>query len=325
MTQQRLHPDGLVDCLVSTFGQSAIEEFRKFLANCPIVTKWMIATDFVIGESQAMHDAYAYTMFPYNTEIDKLKAKIVKLVPKDFKRTKTVDPRLHEFLQSGETFTICLLTPKKYKIAGDIHAVRRALDQTLSTMRSWRDADNQGRTIKAFERLKESAKANNFSTQLISTMMVATVLAAFCGVILAQERQIEIVGWFPDRDNITTAYDQIAHHMFAVDFSSFCQRHKVDARAIKTIIGIPEPDPGNPNQTWYDELVRIPDFLAGPLAAWNFRQNLVTGRQKYVDILRGAVADNPYVVTLLLVDGENGIGISRLVCSQRPLPTIAAN
>jgi hypothetical protein len=48
-----------------------------------------------------------------------------------------------EFLQSGETFTICLLTPKKFSAAGDIHAVRLTLDETLKNMRNWHDADER--------------------------------------------------------------------------------------------------------------------------------------------------------------------------------------
>jgi hypothetical protein len=244
----------------------------------------------------------------------------VKLVPKDFKKTKTVKPKLHEFFQSGETFTICLLTPKKYNVAGDIHAVRLSLDETLRMMRNWHDADGQQKVITAFERLKERTKANNFNAQLMSTIVIATVLAAFCAIVLAQERKIEIVGWFPDRDNITTSYERIAEYMFAVDFSAFCQRYNIDERPIKTMIGRPEPDAAKAKQTWYDELVRIPDFLAGPLAGWHYKKNLVTGRHKYADILQGAVADNSYLITLLLTDGEKGIGVSRLLCSKNPFP-----
>jgi hypothetical protein len=188
------------------------------------------------------------------------------------------------------------------------------LDQSLLMMRNWNDAENQGQVIEAFKQLRERANANNFSAQLMSTMMIATVLAAFCAIILAQERKIEIVGWFPDRDNITTAYDQVAHHLFSVNFSAFCQRHGIaDWRSIKTTIGLPKPDPLKPRQSWYDELVRIPDFIAGPLAAWN-----VTGREKYVDILRDAVADNPYVIALLLVETNEGIGVSRVAVSRKP-------
>jgi hypothetical protein len=320
LTSQRINPDGMIDCLISTFGKSAIGEFRRFLAKHPLVTKWMIASDFVIEEPQAASDAYAYTIFPYNAEIQDLRTKIVKLVPRDFKNTKIIKPKLHEFFRSGETFTICVLTPKRYNIAGDIHAIRLSLDETVRMMRNWQDADNQKPLINAFERLRQRATANNFSAQLMSTMIIATVLAAFCSIILAQERTIEIVGWFPDRDRITTSYDRIAHHLFAVDFSAFCQRHNIDQRAIKILIGLPEPDSAKPSQAWYDELVRIPDFLAGPLASWQYRNGLVIGRQKYVEILQGAVADNPYVITLLLSDAEQGIGVSRLLCSKEPIP-----
>jgi hypothetical protein len=316
-TSQRIHPDGLVDHLTSTFGMSAIGDFRKFLAKHPMTTKWIIASDYVINDSQAASDAYAYTFFPYDAEIQELKAKIVKLVPKDFKKTKTVNPKLHEFFKSGDTFTICLLTPKKYNIAGDIHAIRRALDESLGMMQNWQNADNHP-AINAFKRFKERAKANNFNAQLMSTIMIATVIAAFCAIILAQERKIECVGWFPDRDKITTSYERIAEAMFGINFSAFCQRHKIDECPIKTVIGRPEPDAAHAKQSWYDELVRIPDFVCGPLAGWHYKQNLVTDRQKYLDILQGAVADNPYLITLLLTDGDQGIGVSQLRCRRSP-------
>lgn len=315
---QRLHPDLLLDCLIDTFYKSTVNEFRAFLAKHAAATKWIIACDFVINEPQATSDAYALTFYPYKEEIGQLKAKIAKLVPKDFKETKEVGPELHEFLKSGETFTVCFLTPKKYRIGGDLLEVRRSLDETIAMMRHWHDAAHQQRVIGAFERLRQRANANGFNAQLMSTMIFATVLAAFCAVILAKETKVDIVGWFPDRDNITTSYDQIAHHMFAVNFSAFCQRHNIDERLVKPVIGIPTPDTKRPNQTWYDELVRIPDFVAGPLASWNFRDNLVPDKQKYLSLLEGAVADNPTLVTLLLSTTDGGFGIARLRCSKTP-------
>ena len=318
---QRIHPDGLVDMLLSTFGMGAITEFRRFLAGHPLVTKWIVASDFVIGEPQAASDAYAYTytFFPYDAEIQDLKDRIVGLVPKDFKKTRDVKPKLGEFFRSGDTFTICLLTPKRYRIAGDIDAVRRGLDETLRMMRNWSNAETLTDTIRAFERLQEKAKANNFSAQLMSTTMIATVLAAFCAIVLAQERDIEVVGWFPDRDNITSSHERIAEYMYGVNFSAFCRRHDIDERPIKLLIGRPEPDAANARQGWYDELVRIPDFVAGPLAGWHFKRNLTVGRKKYVEILQGAVADNPYMTILLLQDTDAGIGVSRLLCSKNPI------
>ena len=107
-------------------------------------------------------------------------------------------------------------------------------------------------------------------------------------------------------------------HRLSDDRRHWRQRHGIDERNTKTLIGHPEPDAANPKQSWYDELVRIPDFIAGSLAAWDYRSNLVPGRPKYAEILQGIVADNRYVTNLLLVDTDEGIGIGRLSCSIRP-------
>jgi hypothetical protein len=60
------------------------------------------------------------------------------------------------------------------------------------------------------------------------------------------------------------------------------------------------------------------DFLAGPLARWDYKKKLVPGRGKYVDLLQGAVADNPYLVVLLSSQWDGGIGVGRLLTSKTP-------
>jgi hypothetical protein len=51
----------------------------------------------------------------------------------------------------------------------------------------------------------------------------------------------------------------------------------------------------------------------------NDKTTKVTARQKYVDMLQGAVADNPYVIPLLLVETESGICVGKLRCSKDPI------
>ena len=93
-SSQIISADGLVDLLTSTFCMTPIKQFRKFLAKHPRVTKWMITSDFVLNDSEATSDAYAYTFFPYNAEIQQIKAKIKKFVPKAFKKTQNGKPML---------------------------------------------------------------------------------------------------------------------------------------------------------------------------------------------------------------------------------------
>jgi hypothetical protein len=318
-TRYRIDPDNLVKLLISTFQQSATEAFRAFLSKHPFVSKWFIACDFVLSETQATHDAYAFTLFPHIKELPEWISQIADLAPADFKKTNQISDTMKSYLRSGETFTVCLLTPKKLNPAGNIHDVRKGLDHTLTGMRAWHDASAQQVTIKAFEDLRRRANSNSFNAALMSTMMISTALAAFCTLVLARERNIDVVGWFPDLDSITEAYDRIANLMFGVNVSAFCQQHQIDATKIRTVVGLPEADPENPNKMWYDELIRIPDFFAGSLAAWDFKNNLVPGRMKYVDFLKEGVADNPFLVVLLLMPTIDGsLGVSRLLTSKTP-------
>jgi hypothetical protein len=51
----------------------------------------------------------------------------------------------------------------------------------------------------------------------------------------------------------------------------------------------------------------------------NEKTTKVTGGQKYADMLQGALADNPYVIPLLLVETGSGICVGKLRCSKDPI------
>jgi hypothetical protein len=185
-------------------------------------------------------------------------------------------------------------------------------------MRNWQDAGTQKQLIEQFERFKERAKANNFNAQLVSTMMIATVLAAFCAIILAQERKIEIVGWFPDRDNITTSYERIADHMFSVNFSAFCQRHNIDQIQIRTGIGLPELDPANPKQLWTTNWFASRISLPGRLRVGITRKTLCRlGRNTWT--CRKARWWTTIIWSCFYcLSGADGIGVGQLRVSKTP-------
>jgi hypothetical protein len=58
--------------------------------------------------------------------------------------------------------------------------------------------------------------------------------------------------------------------------------------------------------------------MAGSRGRLRVGISLVPDRQKYVDLLQGAVADNPYLVVLLLSQRDERIGVVRLFTSKPP-------
>jgi hypothetical protein len=239
----RIRVNHIAYSLISAFEQIQIQkQLTEYFKLHRTTTKWLIASDFVINEPQAIHDAYACTLVPYEISFPELTTLIKRIVPKDFKKTKAISPQLTRFLLGGATFTITLLTPKRFRIFRNLDTLRESIDQTISMMEQWVDADEQQDVIGAFRQLKQSATANNFNFQLISSAALATVLAAACAMTIAKYCSVEIIGWFPDRDNITTAYHRISDKMFSVNFSAFCNEHHVDHSTIKTTIGIAQPN-----------------------------------------------------------------------------------
>jgi hypothetical protein len=93
-TKYSIDADSLNALLLSTFEQSAAAAFRSYVWRHPFVTKWMIACDFVINEKQAVHDAYAYTFFPYVYNLPTYIAKLSVTASSDFKKTGSISSAL---------------------------------------------------------------------------------------------------------------------------------------------------------------------------------------------------------------------------------------
>jgi hypothetical protein len=83
-----------------------MQEFRNFLDHHRSATKWMIVSDFVIGDPQAFHDAYVYTFFPCHLPVEELLTQVSKLAPQDIKNTRTISDEFTAYLRSGATFSI---------------------------------------------------------------------------------------------------------------------------------------------------------------------------------------------------------------------------
>lgn len=61
-----IQPTDFLRTLFNTFDQSAINDFRGFLAENPQVTKWQIAADFCLHDKERPNNAFAFTIIPYD-------------------------------------------------------------------------------------------------------------------------------------------------------------------------------------------------------------------------------------------------------------------
>jgi hypothetical protein len=153
-------------------------------------------------------------------------------------------------------------------------------------MCTWKDADHQQEYIGRMRRLQRRATANNFKPHLMRDIFLVTGIAAVLAYLLTKWTSPRTVGWFSDRDNIIAAYDKVAADLFMINHGSICQHRGVEFRGVQLRYGDPRPDPRFPKRSWYDAIVRVPDYLAGTLAAYNYRENTTSGGLKVSETIR---------------------------------------
>jgi hypothetical protein len=313
-----LGPDQVFKCVLDTLGQNAEADFHRFVVSSS-VSKWFIAGDFVVDAPDRPNDTFAFTIFPYNAHFERMQAEIRRFAPKDIKQSKTINAGMLRYLRSAQRFSFCFIANKDREWFPGLAEARLAIDNSLTMMRHWGDAAQQREAIKHFEALHEDARANSFNVKLLGHMVLMNSLAAVIACLLIKHGAPEIIGWLPDRDKMTSAYKAIAHEFFSTNLSALCQSMSIDESRFKVMIGIPGPPEGAVRGNWYDDLIRVPDHIAGACAAWDIdKRQLPASGEKFKDVLQQVFADNPNFVLVRLRITEHGMQASRVEISRTP-------
>ena len=256
----------------------------------------------IIGDSNRPNDCMCFTIYPINGQ-DPLAIwrEISSALPRDFKKIKGISEEPIAFLKQESHFSICIISPKERHTGNHRELVKTAIDTLLAGMCAWKDADRHQEYIARMRGLARSATANNFKAMLMRDIFLVTAAAAVIAYLLTNWTSPRLVGWFSDRDDIITAYDRIAADLFMINYGSICQHRAVEFQNVQLRNGNPLPDPRFPKHSWYDAIVRIPDYLAGTLAAYNYRDNTTSGKQKVFEMICEVL---PNALNLIIVAFE---------------------
>ncbi|MBT2641621.1 hypothetical protein J7I80_05260 [Bacillus sp. ISL-41] len=300
-----------------TFQKSSISDFRKFIKpfNKMGVTKWMIYSDYCLDDENKLYNAATFTILPYIDDIDVLKKLIKEWAPKDLKRTSNVDERFCAFLKSGYLFNISIVFEK-----GKNHFFGRsskeqnilALDKIIEQFNLWIETTPSNETyfntvIRKIKKLKQEMERKTFSLKLFQNITMVQAIVSYLMLTISKESTIkpEIIGWFSDRDNLITAFDGILYDLIYMNYHNMCEMEKMsDKESVK--IAVAEPDL-KVKSLWYDEMIRMSDYLSGALAGRNF---INPQKDKYDELFERAIVENPYLAILSfnVIGEKNNIG-----------------
>lgn len=317
-------PEDFFKNLFETFDGSAVELFKDFIKTNAQVTKWMIASDYCLRDMKRPNSAYAFSIIPYDAEFADIKKEITNHLPKDIKKTKELSDSTGAFLRHGRLFHIGFVLPHDPQVFNNhdgtpvLETARKSIKLTLEHMEKMNRGED---CIRRLRKLKQNSYANNFNYKLLSNLYILAYLFPFVSLLLARECQVDLVGWFSDRDKMTEWCDGIVWNIATETLYGMSEKMNINLPKGLPVVGVPAPDENN-EPMWFDELVRLPDYIAGLLSALDFAGGALptTNHQKnkYMQMAQDVIADSKNTV-IIKIRYDNAMAASRILVSKSPI------
>jgi hypothetical protein len=274
------------DELDSVVTRSGIEQhFREYVARYR-TTRWGIFSDYVIGDRDRPSDAFVFTLVPLGPHLSDLFDLALSKSTPDLKDVNAIPEPMLEILRDPRFYTFCFSLKKGDGLSYSRQKIESGALGLIGSLR--RQGVDGGAYAKNFSELLTKVRANSFSTKLFSDIVFTASIVSYLIGLISRAAPIrpDRIGWFSDRDKITTAYGELVKHLMALEVQAVCVEQFDGWRGPS--LGVNEQQPG---ELWCDGILRVPDYLAGTLSILCFdSETMSTDADKFVEMLQEVMA-----------------------------------
>ena len=272
-----------IDDVIVRSGTEA--HFRQYIERLG-GTRWGIFSDYVIGDRDRPSDTFVFTVAPFDMHLRDLFELALEKTTSDLKDVKFIPEKMHRILSDSRFYSFCFSLKKGNALPYDRKTIENGLRELVRTLRA------QGGEFSAFAKnfaeVLSKARANSFSSKLFSDIVFTTSIVSYliCLISRLAHKRPDRVGWFSDRDRITSAYGELVRYLVALEVPAACS---------EVFGGWPGPELGingqKTRELWCDGILRVPDYLAGTLSILCFdHETMSSDAGKFVDMLQNIVA-----------------------------------
>ena len=304
----------VTEMLLRTTINNQEEELSSFLQKHN-EGQWILAADFCLDDNDYYNNTCAITILPLNEDPRDISERIAKAIPKDIKKTQSIDPSTLELLRSEEVFHFVFLLEGHRGAIGAasedsrLQANREYVQKMVSDLIA---AGCPPVNLKPFKRLLEASKAKSFNFRLMADLVAISSLLAFVAALLVRNGAIAV--WlFPDRDKITEWCDGVYSDLVQNYISGVLS--VVDEKVYDCEIKRAIPSPADGKNSWIDSFVRMPAYMAGVVAGWNIENNLITSEKREIIFINNIVDSKNVILLRLCFD--KGLSIEKIAVSRK--------
>lgn len=314
----------VINVIDDTFNKSTLEDLRCYIKENSQHNKWLMCSDYCIGDNTKSNDVISFTIMPYDDYLEEIKNLIISLAPTDIKHKRTINSDFIAYLKEKRLFHInFILGSRKGLTQVDGYdqkdMIMLSLDNTIKMLNLWcgntpGNANYYREIMKKAGLAKAELSKTSANYNLFRDVVLVSLLAGYVAYMFTKFAEAKIFGWFSDRDKMIDAYGNMANFLFGLNHHGLCEKNGIDSSQTKIVVGVPDTD--EDGNVWYDEIIRLPDHIAGTLADWDIENNLST-KTKFIRMLEDCVADNPYLVILRLTIAPNDYHCARMLVSRK--------
>jgi hypothetical protein len=277
----------IVDTFLGVLDKNESNYFKNFLSLLPDNSAWYLISDYCLADSDKFNDVFTFSLLCNYDKHENIKDLINSLASKDLKKTRDIDSGFLNYLNSPYVYHFSIVIPRKEKLLAKMFnkfPLYQMLDWMDKVYQNSKEAkilheefcDEAQVRIKKVQREIQRQSCNK---KLIRQILLTSALGTSIMYLLQKYSSPQKIAWISDRDAIIDKFDG-----FVFDNMFFWYQIAVSDNTfekVNTEIVFVEPEKVGVN--YFDELIRIPDYVAGALASYDIENmgNMLEIKDKY--------------------------------------------
>lgn len=287
------------------------KDLEAWFANVPNGAAWNVVSDYCVGDKNKANDTFAFSVILNHDLTVNIAAYIAEVAPRDLKSSQTVSVGLMQYLKCPVAFSVTYVVARESKLLRDYITVQHMaslIPDACEVLEHWRanstaDGDYFATLIKRLRQFERDTRRANFNSKLARQVHLVAAFAAMLFKCLNATKAPSHIRWISDRDATFDRYDAVAYDLGYVYFLlEYSKVLGAPAMIDRPRFYFELPDAAGAHR--FDELIRLPDHLAGTLADIDLATRTFT-HPKFEAMLKNVFTDSRNN-TIVQVLGANG-------------------
>lgn len=283
-------------------------QLKQWFARYPAGMPWSVISDYCIGDANKRNDVFSFVVVAPHDKAENICEYIARVAPKDLKNIRKVPLGLIQYLtcEVPVTFSVSFVMRREDALLRDYLSIEAMsaliggaisfMDDRCSLYHDARDIDFHRGSIKRLKAFKRDLEHKGVNAKLARQIhLLAAMVATLCN-LLNQAVSAKAIRWISDRDAMFERHDAVVSDLAyiyyltqAIEFASPEQRKAQNlGESLATLVfEIPEKT----GKHRFDQLVRLPDYLAGTLADLN-SETMAVSKGKFDAVLNNVFVNS---------------------------------